>query len=49
MAPNIPKTTKQWTVEGFEGPSSLKFSEVPVPSLKDDEVLVQSESLDNPY
>ncbi|KAL3451442.1 zinc-binding dehydrogenase [Aspergillus insuetus] len=41
MAPNIPKTTKQWTVEGFEGPLSLKFSEVPVPSLKDNEVLVQ--------
>ncbi|KAL3488244.1 zinc-binding dehydrogenase [Aspergillus germanicus] len=41
MATNIPKTAKQWTVEGFEGPSSLNFSEVPVPSLKDKEVLVQ--------
>jgi hypothetical protein len=44
MALNIPKTTKQWTVEGFEGPSSLKFSEGPVPTLKDNEVLVQSKS-----
>ncbi|CEN60981.1 hypothetical protein ASPCAL07651 [Aspergillus calidoustus] len=41
MALNIPKTTKQWTVEGFEGPASLKFGEGPVPTLKDNEVLVQ--------
>ncbi|KAJ0419765.1 zinc-binding dehydrogenase [Aspergillus carlsbadensis] len=41
MTSNIPQTTKQWTVEGFDGPSSLKFSEVPIPSLQDNEVLVQ--------
>jgi NADPH:quinone reductase-like Zn-dependent oxidoreductase len=45
MAINIPETTKQWAVEGFEGPSSLKYSEVPVPPLRDNEVLVQSKSI----
>ncbi|KAL2848382.1 hypothetical protein BJY01DRAFT_159802 [Aspergillus pseudoustus] len=44
MAVIIPKTTKQWTVQGFEGPSSLKYTEVPISPLGDNEVLIQSKS-----
>lgn len=41
MMQNIPKTTKQWTVVGTDGFDSLKFSEVPVPALGDNQVLVK--------
>ena len=37
-------TTKQWIVAGEEGFESLKFAEVPVPTLRDNEVLVRRES-----
>lgn len=37
------KTTKQWTIAGKDGFSSLKFGEKAVPELGDSEVLVQSE------
>ncbi|KAL4867285.1 hypothetical protein BDV12DRAFT_209960 [Aspergillus spectabilis] len=41
MSSNLPTTTKQWSVEGYEGPLSLKYTEAPIPELQDNEVLVQ--------
>ena len=39
----IPQTTKLWRVTGYEGFDSLKFSEEPIPEIRDNEVLVKSE------
>ncbi|KAH8901089.1 putative alcohol dehydrogenase [Thozetella sp. PMI_491] len=37
----IPKSTKQWNVVGYEGLDSLKYTEQPVPELGDNQVLVK--------
>lgn len=47
MAPDIPKTVKQWNVtshDGTAGFDALAFSEQQVPRLGDSEVLVKSQS-----
>jgi hypothetical protein len=47
MAPQIPKTTKQWNVTNISGEvgfDALKYSEQDVPVLGDSEVLVKRES-----
>lgn len=42
MSPTIPKTTKQWTLEGYNGFDSLKLNEsAPVQQPSDNEVLVK--------
>lgn len=38
---DIPKTTKTWAVEGTTGFDDLKFKEVPIPELSDNDVLVK--------
>lgn len=38
---DIPKTTKTWTIEGTTGFNDLKFKEVSIPELSDNEVLVK--------
>ncbi|KAJ4309935.1 hypothetical protein N0V84_011227 [Fusarium piperis] len=39
----IPKTQKQWIIRGSDGFESLEFQkEAPVPSIGDQDVLVQS-------
>ncbi|KAL4877561.1 hypothetical protein BJY04DRAFT_221932 [Aspergillus karnatakaensis] len=37
----LPTTTKQWVITGFEGPSSLEYTEAPIPPLGDNDILVQ--------
>ncbi|KAJ6780493.1 hypothetical protein PWT90_02969 [Aphanocladium album] len=47
MAPEIPATTRQWTVsssDGSEGFDALKFNEVQLASTGDNEVLVKMEA-----
>jgi hypothetical protein len=44
MAQGIPKTSKQWTVEGENGFDSLHFGEVDIPELGDGQVLVKRTS-----
>ncbi|PYI27830.1 zinc-binding dehydrogenase [Aspergillus indologenus CBS 114.80] len=41
MAPDIPATARRWSVMGQDGIESLVYGEVPVPALRDNEVLVQ--------
>lgn len=42
MAEEIPKTSKQWRVTGYDGFDALKFMEEEVPILSDNYVLVKS-------
>lgn len=42
QSPMDSQTAKQWSVAGFGGFGSLKFSEEPVPDLGDGQVLVKS-------
>ncbi|KAM5341771.1 hypothetical protein ACJ41O_014802 [Fusarium nematophilum] len=45
MSLSIPKTSKGWNLTGFDGLSSLKYSETPIPELGDNQVLVKSASI----
>lgn len=42
MAEDIPKTSKQWRVTGYNGFDALKFTEEEIPILADNYVLVKS-------